>query len=248
MSNLENIEKIISGAMKFLSYRAMCLDSQGLGIGTTFIDDWTTPEGIREMSLAVINDAKKLKKESRIKLKDPNAPKKPLTSYMFFCKEKRVEFKASNPHLKLPELSKVMGAEWRHLSDKKKSKYISKGEEDKKRYSNEMKDYDKPSEVHRNSASKRPLSSYMFFCKDYRPKIKEWKPEMTMSEVNKELGRIWREDSLDIEDRKKWTRLAEEDKERFQRQKGTDQSDDLVIDEDLIVESDREKISAMLCK
>ena len=71
---------------------------------------------------------------------------------------------------------------------------------------------------------------------------------MTMCEVNKELGRIWREESLDIEDRKRWKRLAEEDKERFQRQKGTEQSDDLVIDEDLIVESDREKISAMLCK
>ena len=244
MSNLENIEKIISGAMKFLSYRAMCLDSQGLGISTSFIDDWTTPEGVREMSLAVINDAKKLKKENKIKVKDPNAPKKPLTSYMFFCKEKRVEFKALNPDMKLPELSKVMGAEWRHLSDKNKSKYISKAEEDKKRYSNEMKDY----EVRRISASKRPLSSYMFFCKDYRPKIKEWKPEMTMCEVNKELGRIWREESLDIEDRKRWKRLAEEDKERFQRQKGTEQSDDLVIDEDLIVESDREKISAMLCK
>lgn len=254
MSNLENIEKIISGAMKFLSYRTQCLDSQGVGIGSSFIYDWATPEGIKEMSLAVINDAKKLKKENRIKLKDPNAPKKPLTSYMFFCKEKRLEFKATNPEMKLPELSKVMGAEWRLLSDKKKSKYISKAEEDKKRYSNEMKDYEKPSddelvkenEVRRNSGAKKALSSYMFFCKDFRPKIKESNPEMTMSEINKELGRKWREEYFSVEDRQRWERLAEEDKERFQIKKSQEQSDDLVIDEDLIVESDREKIPVML--
>ena len=126
--SVSNLEKIISGVMKFLSNRAMCLDSQGLGISSSFLDEMSSPESVREMSLAVIKDAKKLKKEKKMKLKDPNAPKKPLTSYMFFCKEKRTEFKALNPDMKLPELSKVMGAEWRHLSDKKKSKYISKAE------------------------------------------------------------------------------------------------------------------------
>ncbi len=119
-----------------------------------------------------------------------------------------------------------------------------------------MKDYEKPSddelvkenEVRRNSGSKRPLSSYMFFCKDFRPKIKEWNPEMTMSKVNKELGRRWREDIFFHEDMQTWERLAEEDMQIFQLQKSPQESDDLVIDEDLIIESDREKIPVTLSK
>ncbi|GBF99584.1 hypothetical protein Rsub_12209 [Raphidocelis subcapitata] len=60
---------------------------------------------------------KKAKKE-----KDPNAPKRGLGSYMFFAQAKRGEVKAKNPTYGLGEIGKELGAMWKALGDKEKSK------------------------------------------------------------------------------------------------------------------------------
>eukprot|EP00586_Coscinodiscus_wailesii_P018308 CAMPEP_0172493376 /NCGR_PEP_ID=MMETSP1066-20121228/24817_1 /TAXON_ID=671091 /ORGANISM="Coscinodiscus wailesii, Strain CCMP2513" /LENGTH=51 /DNA_ID=CAMNT_0013263535 /DNA_START=337 /DNA_END=489 /DNA_ORIENTATION=+ len=48
------------------------------------------------------------KKRSRGK-KDPNAPKKNWTSFMFFSNAKRAEIKEENPDATFGELSKLIG-------------------------------------------------------------------------------------------------------------------------------------------
>ena len=58
---------------------------------------------------------------TQTKLKDSNRPKWPKTSYMIFCKEKRVE----HPNMKIPEFSKLMGAEWKKLSNEEKLPSVS---------------------------------------------------------------------------------------------------------------------------
>ena len=43
------------------------------------------------------------------------------------------------------------------------------------------------------SMPKRSLSAFFFFCDHYRPKIRSAHPEWRVSEIAKELGRLWDE-------------------------------------------------------
>jgi hypothetical protein len=196
-------------------------------------------------------NASRVRKVSEPKsVKDPNAPKKALTSYMFFCKEKRVEIKASNPGLKLPQISKLLGAAWKALSEQEKKVYVDTALADKLRYSNEMSGYNRPSEselleekksvrkrtISNVSGVKRPVSSYMFFSKDKTREIKDVHPEFTFKEINSELGRMWREVFNTSECREKWVKLAEADKIRYYREKTEFLNSDLQISDDLVVD------------
>ena len=40
--------------------------------------------------------------------------------------------------------------------------------------------------------AKKPLSGYMLFAKEMRPKLKEESPDLSFGEVGKELGARWR--------------------------------------------------------
>ena len=73
--------------------------------------------------------------------KDRNQPKRPKTSYMFYCDESRSTVVKKNPTFKLGDVSKAMGKEWKKLSDKKKEKFVKLAEADKKRYEEEMEAY-----------------------------------------------------------------------------------------------------------
>ena len=63
---------------------------------------------------------KRVKKE-----KDPNAPKKEPNNYMNWCNAHREEFKSKNPDAKPTELTRLLGAGWRELSDDEKAKWKS---------------------------------------------------------------------------------------------------------------------------
>ena len=66
--------------------------------------------------------------------KDPNAPKKPLTSYFLFAKDVRPEIMKNNPTAKITEIATLIGAEWKKLSDDDKKKYTQKADEAKAEY------------------------------------------------------------------------------------------------------------------
>ncbi|KIZ03607.1 Non-histone chromosomal protein 6 [Monoraphidium neglectum] len=81
--------------------------------------------------------AKKEKKE-----KDPNAPKRALGSYMFFSADKRGEIKEKNPSYGVADIAKELGAAWKALGEKEKSKYEELAKKDKERYEKEKAKYD----------------------------------------------------------------------------------------------------------
>ncbi|OXB70643.1 UNVERIFIED_CONTAM: hypothetical protein H355_007351 [Colinus virginianus] len=83
-------------------------------------------------------------KKKRAK-KDPNAPKKPLSSFMFFSKEKRAEILKKQPSLKsdIGKVGKMIGEEWAKLGAAQKVAYQKKAEQDKARYQREMSTYNK---------------------------------------------------------------------------------------------------------
>ena len=57
------------------------------------------------------------------KKKDPNAPKKPKSSYMKFCDVKRSEVMKAHPEAKMGDVSKHLGKMWKELSDEEKAQY-----------------------------------------------------------------------------------------------------------------------------
>jgi len=52
--------------------------------------------------------------------KDKNAPKRAMSSYMYFSQDKREEVKAKHPTLKTSDLAKKLGEEWSVLEPEKK--------------------------------------------------------------------------------------------------------------------------------
>ena len=68
------------------------------------------------------------------KEKDPDAPKKPQTSYFLYMNAKRPEVKAADPKLTFGELTKKLTEMWKALSDTDRKVYEDAAAKDKERY------------------------------------------------------------------------------------------------------------------
>uniref|UniRef100_A0A915AIB8 HMG box domain-containing protein n=1 Tax=Parascaris univalens TaxID=6257 RepID=A0A915AIB8_PARUN len=77
-----------------------------------------------------------IKKHKRQK-KDPNAPKRAKSAYMFWLAENRARL--SKPGLSVVDVTRAAGAEWGTVKDK--SKWEKMAAEDKKRYEKESAKY-----------------------------------------------------------------------------------------------------------
>ena len=64
-------------------------------------------------------DASKKRKRT-IKPKDPNAPKRPASSYILFQNEVRKELKERHPGLSNADLLAMISEEWKSMSDERK--------------------------------------------------------------------------------------------------------------------------------
>ena len=80
------------------------------------------------------------KKTSRRK-KDPNAPKRALSAYMFFANENRDIIKAENPDVSFGQVGKLLGEKWKALSPEEREPYEAKAKADKRRYESEKELY-----------------------------------------------------------------------------------------------------------
>ena len=175
------------------------------------------------------------KKTSSKKTKDPAAPKKNRSAYIFFCMTTRSSVKTENPDFKTTEITAELGRRWKNMSDDEKQPFTKQSAEDKKRYEAEMKDYtpspewqasqdsdsgdDKKKTKKKKTGPKRALSAYMFFCMEKRPEVKDNNTDMTTKEITAELGRMWREEYKDTKKGKKYTKMAEKDRERYNTEK-----------------------------
>ncbi|CCH62882.1 hypothetical protein TBLA_0I02240 [Henningerozyma blattae CBS 6284] len=81
------------------------------------------------------------KKRSTRRKKDPNAPKRALSAYMFFANETRDIVRSENPDVTFGQVGKILGERWKALSAEEKVPYETKAEADKKRYESEKELY-----------------------------------------------------------------------------------------------------------
>jgi len=158
----------------------------------------------------------------RTKRKDPNAPKKPRSAYVFFMEKERKVVKEEDATLRPQHIMKVVGEKWAKLTNEEKEDYEEMAKNDRARYLEEMKEYTPPDmpldepgakRVKKDDLPKRPMTAFMFFSKELRQKLGK---EMNSVEKTKKIADTWRE--MTDEQKELYQGLAKEDKERYDRE------------------------------
>jgi hypothetical protein len=186
---------------------------------------------------------KAYKRSSDKKLKDPNAPKRGKSAYIFFCSKNREKAKERlGEGAKATEVTSELGKMWTELkaSTKKADKAILAGfeaeaAEDKSRYDEEKKDYNPPSDEELANTTKKGRktsdkdtnspkgrkSAYIYFCSAMRAQVKEELGEEGKSLIMTELGKRWKElkeDDDRAEELAEYTKMAADDKARYEKE------------------------------
>jgi len=152
--------------------------------------------------------------------KDPNAPKKGRSKYIFFCKANRDEVKNKNPNMSNLDITKELGLLWKKLSEDKKKPYEKLAEQDKLRFQQEKETYVPPphledvkSKKKVNTGPKKAKTAYICFSKVERVKVKDEFPDMSAQDIMRTVGVRWKK--LTEEEKEPYQKMALEDKERF---------------------------------
>ncbi|KAG7305656.1 hypothetical protein JYU34_009756 [Plutella xylostella] len=88
-------------------------------------------------------DVKMGRGRKRHQIKDPNAPKRSLSAFFWFCNDERSKVKANNPEYTMGDIAKELGRRWAAALPETKTKYEALSEQDKARYDREMTAYKK---------------------------------------------------------------------------------------------------------
>merc|ERR1719334_2629215 len=73
--------------------------------------------------------------------KDSNAPKRPMSSYMFFVNEQRPYVVSEHPDMKVTDVLRELGKRWGKLSSKQQAPYVVMQKEAKEDYAEEFAKY-----------------------------------------------------------------------------------------------------------
>ncbi|KAJ2227778.1 Non-histone chromosomal protein 6 [Coemansia sp. RSA 1722] len=92
------------------------------------------PKGATKAGKITKVDNSRAAKKIRRAKKDPNAPKRALSAYMFFSQANRKTVKDDNPEATFGNIGKILGDMWKGMSDKEKAPFVKQAEDDKKRY------------------------------------------------------------------------------------------------------------------
>lgn len=98
-----------------------------------------TPSPVAKKTKAKKQNEQKPKK-GRSK-KDPNAPKRPLSAFMYYSQHARAGTKEANPDASFGDLGRLLGASWKELSEQDRTPFTEKAAHDKQRYDQEMETY-----------------------------------------------------------------------------------------------------------
>lgn len=164
------------------------------------------------------------KKNENKKNKDPNAPKKPLSAYMFFCQENRPKVLEENKDIKATDVMKELGERWSKIKDNTKAvtPYKKKAEKAKEEYQKAMDGYTPPpgfASKKKSDKPKRAPTSYLLFCKEKRPEVKKNNPELKATELLKVFGEMWRK--VPESEKDKYRKMSQEAKEELEKAKET---------------------------
>ncbi|GAU43803.1 hypothetical protein TSUD_247920 [Trifolium subterraneum] len=96
------------------------------------------PSSSKKKSKDADEDGKKRKPKKK---KDPNAPKRALSGFMFFSQMERENIKKTTPGISFTDVGRVLGEKWKKMSAEEKEPYEAKARVDKIRYKDEISGY-----------------------------------------------------------------------------------------------------------
>ena len=150
-------------------------------------------------------------KESK-RMKDPLAPRKPLSPYMEFVWEQRKLVDNNLESLTLAEAGRELGRRWKSLEPEEKQKFVDKSKENRDKYDKEMEEYRK---IQKPMPPKKPPSTYVEFFKIEKKKVLEEFGSLREGELGKEVGKRWRE--LPREEKKVFEEITKKNYEIYHK-------------------------------
>ena len=176
------------------------------------------------------------------KMKDPNAPKRGKSAYLFFCSNFRDEVKKEmGEDSKATDVTRQLGSKWNTLKSSSKAsdvklmcEFVNQANKDKERYASEKEEYVPPDNIgltkrdgkKKQNGPRRAKSAYLFYCSDMRTKVKEdmiAKGVRTkVTDITKELGSRWnalKNNKSKTSEIAKYDKEAESDKIRYENEK-----------------------------
>jgi len=139
-----------------------------------------------------------------------------------YCAKHRAAIKEKHgKDLKMPEVSKILAAEWKQVNEEDKKEYEDLAAHDKIRYADECKKtgfepkQSKAAKKKSSGAPKGAKSAYLFFSIAKRPELAS--KGIPFTDIAKQLGADWK--LMTADDKKPYEEQAKEDKERFSKEK-----------------------------
>lgn len=66
--------------------------------------------------------------------KDPSAPRRPMSAFLYFSQGRRSQIKQENPDMKNTQISAILGERWRNLSEEEKAPHVEKEQAERAKY------------------------------------------------------------------------------------------------------------------
>lgn len=82
------------------------------------------------------------KRKDAKKKKDPNAPKRALSAFIFFSLDNRQSVIAANPGIKFTDITREIARLWNAVDDDTKKSYEDRAKKDKERYEQDKAAYE----------------------------------------------------------------------------------------------------------
>jgi hypothetical protein len=160
--------------------------------------------------------------------KHPEAPKHPMSAYLYFVGEHRAKLKAVYPEKGFTEIARLLGEAWRSLPENVSAQYKLRATADKERYRKQKEIFrprpyvpddtkDKSKRKKHPLAPKHPLSAYLFYVATNRSALNAKHPDKDFTEIARLLGQQWK--SLSATAKRKYEILAFADKKRYEDEK-----------------------------
>ena len=66
--------------------------------------------------------------------KDPSAPKRPMSAFLYFSQDKRRQIKEANPNIRNTEVSRILGELWRNANEEEKNPHVEREKNEREKY------------------------------------------------------------------------------------------------------------------
>lgn len=168
----------------------------------TKIDEKLEPKQTNgDNDVASLNKSNKVRKRTKRRRLNPDAPRYPLTGYVRYTNERRSGIKEEFPTKSHIEITKQLATEWLELPEEKKQAYMDEAEKDKSRYLAEMTEYSKTHHVElRRKKKKKKTNTPMEIKTDATPGISTTnsiqEPDKTVKQTDRDI-QIFTEEFLE---------------------------------------------------